>query len=186
MMIGDYDVHAESFGAGNLLDIPYPAVDGDEELGVSLLESLHGIRVQTESLVVPVRDIVFEILYAELLERIVQYHRSGYAVGVVVAVYDDLFIIFYTSIHPFNGLIHILHEERVVGMKVVVRRNESLGILHRRDAPIHQKAREGIGKCGKLFGFYGRILSQGVFHRLYFTTRRRAIIFVWKIASSAR
>ena len=83
--------------------------------------------IQAESFVVAMRDVDDEILEADPFEEVIPHGGAGNAVGVIVGIYGDLFFGFNGLNDPYGGFFRVFQQEWVVGVALIIRRQESLG-----------------------------------------------------------
>ena len=66
---------------------------------------------------ITIRDVEQQVLVTYLAQKFINQRDGGRAIDVVVAVHHDLLTVADGPLHPFDRLVHILHQERVVQVR---------------------------------------------------------------------
>ena len=144
VVVGDDDVDADGARVGHGLDVSHAAIDGDEERGAAPPEHVDRAVVEAVSLVHPVRDVVQDVQPAPA-ERLHEQRRSGYAVGVEVAVHGDGLSGAAGFFQPPNSVVDVGQGRRVFEQRL--RHVEELPRLIRlAEAPAPQEMAHGVGQ----------------------------------------
>ena len=154
-MVICYDnFHSQFIGTLDRLHVGYAAIDGDHELHFFLGQLLYGFYIQTESLVMAMRYVYGKILETDPAEEIIPNDRARNAVGVIVGVYGDAFIVLNGSNDPRRRFFRVFQQEWVVGIADVVRREEFFRGFRVGQAAMMQEMRQQRRKTGKLGLFF--------------------------------
>ncbi len=133
------------------------------------------------------RNVILEILVADLLEQIMKNNRTRNPISVIVTEYDNFLAFLDRLVHTSDGLIHILHEKRIVSMSIVIRGKKSLNLLLALNAAMIEQSRNYVPP----------LLTDGILHRKILSRNTpcmtmvlmspfRDILSVWKTAYSAK
>ena len=113
MVVADDDVDSLAAGIFHFLDGLDAAVQGNHQAYPVVRGPVQRLVGQAVALVVAVRDIEIH-LGRKLLQEGVHLRYGGGAVHVVISVNQDFFFSRNGLVHPFHGLVHVLHQEGVV------------------------------------------------------------------------
>ena len=149
MMIRHDDPHAQFPGPCHFLDTGNAAVNGNQQLGTRRY-LFNGRNVEAVSLPVPVRNVVS---HAGPLFTEPGHHNGGgrNAVHVIVAENGNFLLAFHGIQNDRHGLVHILHEERIVQVR-----------FHRAQVPLDFCPGPPSAFIKKLQQFLGRIDSGNI------------------------
>lgn len=141
MVVADYEVDAMLAGMGYLLVGLDAAVEDDDEFYALTGEIVDDVARDSIPFFVAGGNEIVDV-GVEVAEILVDQRNGCSAIDVVVAV--DHYLLFrpHGSVEPVHRFLHVGHKEGVVeifqpGIK------ESLGILDRRDATLHQQLAYG-------------------------------------------
>ncbi len=114
MVVADDEIHAFLFGIDDLFRGLDTAVEGDDEPHALAGCEVDALDRNTVAFGVAVGDVESQVLVPELAEELVDQRHGRAAVDVVVAVNHDFLIVRDGPFDPFDRLVHVLHQERVV------------------------------------------------------------------------
>ena len=112
MMVADNKVYALFLRIGYLLDGLDAAIEDDNKFHTSLLGIVYSFLTHTISLIVAVRDIIFNV-GIETLQEFVHQRNSRAPIYIVVAVHHDTFLASHRVVQTVHGHVHILHQEGI-------------------------------------------------------------------------
>ena len=113
VMVAYDEVYSLFFGIGYFIYCLYSAVKHNDKFYSGFVGIVHSLGCHSVSFVISVGDIIVDIRVELLEELIYQCHRSS-SVYIIVAVYQDTFLSAHCLVEPFNGRVHVVHQERVV------------------------------------------------------------------------
>ena len=136
-MVTDNDIDSLAAGILHFLDGLDAAVQRNNQVHAIVGRPVQGLVREAVAFVVAVRDIERELL-GEILEEGIQLGHSRGAVYVVVAVNQDLLLAHDGLVQTLYGLVHILHQERIVQV-FQLRAEETAGFFKVVYATLDQK-----------------------------------------------
>ena len=88
------------------------AIENDNQLHTTLIRHINSLAAYTISLLIAIRDIVFNIRIVQTKE-LIDKGNSRTSVNIIVTIYHDTFLTSHGIIKPIHRDIHILHQERI-------------------------------------------------------------------------
>lgn len=146
VMIGDDHVHAQRFCQSDLFGIADTTVAGDDELGAIIFEELYGTWVEAVAVGFAVGEINTKICAAKFFERRHDDGRSANAVGIVVAVYGNFFVVFKTVENERDCFFHVVEKEWIVDVFVVIGVQKFVHLLFCPEVAVPEEADNNIGQ----------------------------------------
>ena len=140
MMVADNDIYAL---AGRIADLVVgldPAVQGDYQAEPVVGGPVYSLVRHPVSFIIPVWHIKIHIAGESLQKRIDKRHSRG-PIDIIIPIDQYLLSRPDGRLHPFHGLVHILHQERVVEI-VETRPEKRPRFLKGPDASLHKQLRQ--------------------------------------------
>lgn len=137
VVVADDDVDALFLGIPDLLDSLDAAVEGDYQRVAVLACPVYTLVGYAVSLIVAVRNVVFDI-WVEIAYKGVHQGHGRSPVHIVVSVDHHVFLVGYRFLETVDSLVHILHQEGIVKLGEI-RLEELSGPLGCGDPALYQK-----------------------------------------------
>jgi hypothetical protein len=116
-MVADDEIHALAFGIVHFLYGFDATVQGDDQRRTLACGVVDALGRDTVTFGITIRDVEQQVLVTYLAQKFINQRDGGRAIDVVVAVHHDLLTVADGPLHPFDRLVHILHQERVVQVR---------------------------------------------------------------------
>ena len=137
MMVAYDHVNALGPGVFNLVDGLDAAVEGDDEGEAHLRRPVDALGRHAVSFIVPVRNVEVNV-NRNLAQEGIDQRNGRSAVNIIVSVDEYLLSGGNRLRDAFHGLVHVLHQERVV-QEFQARPEEETGLLECPYAPVDKQ-----------------------------------------------
>src|SRR3989338_1723376 len=118
LVIGNNDLDAKFARTRDRPHISDANICRDDELRAALCELLYAFSIDAIPLFMPVWNVILEIRFS-FFQKIVKQDSSRDAVAIIIAPHGDAFTAFDSGRKSLCGPSHILHQKRVMEVKVI-------------------------------------------------------------------
>ena len=155
VVVADDEVDAQFAGVCDFLYRLDAAVQYDDEFHPRFVGIVHTLARDAVAFLVAVRDVEVDV-GVELPQKLEYQCHGGTAVHIIVSVDENAFLASHSVVEPFNGGLHVVHEEGVVQVgELGAEKTLHPGLV--RDAAVQQQA----AQCRVYAGSSGQFFSLG-------------------------
>ena len=140
MVVADNEIDAETLGIRHQRIAPHAAIECNDETEALLSRIVDALFGNAVAFLVPVGDIILNPRIKGAEELIYDRHGSG-AIHIVIAIDKDSLLAADGEFDARNGLLHVLHQERIVQM-VETGFEETLYLLRFADVALQEDGSE--------------------------------------------
>src|SRR5574344_332721 len=142
MVIAYYELHTPFFGIFHLFYRLNSAIERDYKSEFILNRPINTLIRDTITLIITVRYIVIN-LTGQRTHKGVKKSYCSCPINIIITIYENILIIFYSLVKPLYRNLHITHKERIMKLGEIGTKEVS-GTIKRCNTSLHQKISQDL------------------------------------------